>query len=88
MCLLINPNKPITEQHDSMIWTIDATSSYTVKSFSSTTNSCVYDRRLEENVVQFIWQKMSPTHAELLAWFLIQEKLKCGSYLSNLVLIS
>lgn len=51
------------------------------------TSDKLIQRKIDENIVKFIWHKKCPPRVALLAWFLVQEQIKCGSYLHNLGLL-
>lgn len=43
---------------------------------------------MPQEITELIWQRKAPPRAELVVWFLLQEKLKTGSTLFNLNIIS
>lgn len=60
---------------------------FTVRSFTEEAEAHWYQRMLNQNVTEFIWQRRAPPRAELVVWFLALEKLKTGDYLLGLNLI-
>lgn len=84
----INAIKPIKEENNRLILIPEETHGYTVRYFMDQASPKTYNRRFDDNIIYFAWQRKSPPRAELLVWFLIQGRINYGSYLVHFGLIT
>lgn len=63
---LINIHKPSLQEPDKLIWTPDEARGFSGRSFLNQASEKVYQKRFEEEVVNFVWHNKSPPRAELL----------------------
>lgn len=86
---LLNANCPKQNRVDRMRWTGGGSEDiYSVKSFNNLVQQHNFEKTLPHEITELIWQKKAPPRAELVVWFLLQEKLKTGSTLLNLNIIN
>lgn len=52
------------------------------------TSYLVYDKKLNDKVINFLWQKIAPPRAKLIVWFLTKGRLKTRMYLLNVGLLA
>lgn len=52
---------------------------YSVKTFLDVVSNDIYNIRLSEIIVEFIWQNRRAPRAKLILWFLVVDKLKTGN---------
>lgn len=84
---LLNTNCPRNNREDKMRRSGDLEGNYIVKSFNNIAQQHNFERTLSQEVTDLIWQKKAPPRAELVVWFLLQEKLKTGKLLFELHII-
>lgn len=66
----------------------DSSEGYLVKFSLETASNNKYQQRLQHSVVDHIYTKKPTSRAELILWFLALGKVRCCSYLRDLMLIS
>lgn len=85
---LIGAISPSVTLSDKLLWIPDTSNGYNVKSFTEIAANKMFNKILPTQIVDFVWQKVAPPRAQMVVWFLARDRLKVGSYLSNIGVIS